>query len=322
MDFYKHLATDAFKQSILELNDPNTTALFTKLICVLEELGIDMSSPDEDTEVMASAYKEDGSLDWGKISSNLVNTLDQAEKARNKIALSPENTLAYRNLLDLKNKYALTFVVTYIDLLARKGLHASVEFADATCSFADSLDRGELLLRFSTVLTPSDFMQLFFEQWPRIEIADFIYKKLKPVLSRFKCAQAMERFASNESLDAYYALPEKLTVYRGCSSSTKDGLSWTTDLDTAKTFAYRRLGMFGKGMFKIRLMTSTQSPVIQQRIADLEYEDTFIVKGYVNKSDLLSFVDGSEKEIVSCKVYVTDEILIQDEDAVKNAKFN
>jgi hypothetical protein len=41
---------------------------------------------------------------------------------------------------------------------------------------------------------------------------------------------------SNEERQAYRALPDKLTVYRGCSSSYPHGASWSLDREVARRF--------------------------------------------------------------------------------------
>jgi hypothetical protein len=44
-------------------------------------------------------------------------------------------------------------------------------------------------------------------------------------------------FLDQESLERYLALPQTVTVYRGCDREHIDGVAWTTSKDVARFFA-------------------------------------------------------------------------------------
>lgn len=92
---------------------------------------------------------------------------------------------------------------------------------------------------------------------------------LNEFLNMFKKANK-EYLMNEECLDAYNALPDKITVYRGtCLQSTTKALSWTTDIDKARWFA----GRFG--------------------------DNGKVHEAQIDKKDVFAyFADGGEKEVV------------------------
>lgn len=92
---------------------------------------------------------------------------------------------------------------------------------------------------------------------------------LNEFLNMFKKANK-EYLMNEECLDAYNALPDKITVYRGtCLQSTTKAMSWTTDVNKARWFA-ERFGDNGK-----------------------------VYEAQINKKDIFAyFADSGEKEIV------------------------
>jgi len=72
---------------------------------------------------------------------------------------------------------------------------------------------------------------------------DFIrHDQWKPIFKRARAAWTLDVF-SDAQREMYEALPDKLTIYRGCNKDIRHGhrrLSWTLDQDVAHWFA--RLG--------------------------------------------------------------------------------
>ena len=92
---------------------------------------------------------------------------------------------------------------------------------------------------------------------------------LSEFLNMFKKANK-EYLMNEENMEAYNALPDKVTVYRGtCLESTTKAMSWTTDIDKARWFA----GRFG--------------------------DNGKVYEAQINKKDIFAyFADSGEKETV------------------------
>lgn len=89
-------------------------------------------------------------------------------------------------------------------------------------------------------------------------------------------------YLTGEEREQYDALPDKVTVYRGCSIEEAengiDGLSWTTDFRTALFFAYRH-GTNGRCVVKAKVDKDKIKAFVDNRkeseciiIAPVEYE--------------------------------------------------
>lgn len=197
------------------------------------------------------------------------------------------------------------------------GKQLTLEVAEQIVNHSGSFIRGRLLVDIKNCLTKDEWFKLFFNYWSMIEIADEIIKDLKLIFENEDMYQIMKKYASKQDFKAYLNLPEKLTVYRGCSTNSVDGLSWTFDIKKAKFFAKRRFDLFSKNSFMIiRIISDIRCPEEQQKYLNMPFEETYIAHATVDKKDCLFFDGRGESELFTCKADIYDSILFESLDDI------
>lgn len=185
--------------------------------------------------------------------------------------------------------------------------------AEQILHHSGSFTRGRLLVDIKPCLTRDEWIKLFFNYWSMIEIADELIDDLKAIFKNEDMSAIMKKYASKEDYKAYLDLPDILTVHRGCSTNSIDGLSWTTDFEKAKFFAKRRFDLFSKNsMMLIRILSDIRCPDEQQKYLTLPFEETYIAHANVNKKDCLFFNDRGESEIFCFKTDIFDSTMFED----------
>lgn len=119
----------------------------------------------------------------------------------------------------------------------------------------NSKNRLERLLELSAAEQPDVFWPVFFDAWP---MCDDTWRLRKSLVKRLKAAAGAARMGILHlpELESFFysGLPDKVTIYRGCSLKRLRGLSWTTDLAVAAGFALGHRGI------------ATPSPVVAQAV--------------------------------------------------------
>lgn len=191
---------------------------------------------------------------------------------------------------------AYHLVTGSVESAVHRNVPVPYAIADDFCSYLQSLDRGILLVRLHDAMPTHTWAKLFVDHWTGIETADYILEPLKAAIDRVGIA-TLRTYMDEDDRAQYDALPDELTVYRGCANGG-DGLSWTLDLKTAEQFVLRKEGAYG-GMMKMRLMVSTCDQGLREDIHNAKPKPVGLYKGTVKKEDCIVFFNRSEQEIFS-----------------------
>jgi hypothetical protein len=101
--------------------------------------------------------------------------------------------------------------------------------------YANSYTRMDEILKFRNKLTRPDWLALIGEGWACCDNLINYYGVLRRILQTTGPLRAMMKPQENA---AYDALPEKITIYRGCGQANMMGMSWTVDKAVANSFPY------------------------------------------------------------------------------------
>jgi hypothetical protein len=107
--------------------------------------------------------------------------------------------------------------------------------ARAACLFRSSYDRLQLVLEYRRHLSGLDWWRLFGNQWSSCDNI-FEYREGIRDLLRAASREQLDAMMTDEELRQLAALPNPLSVYRGCYDLNANGLSWSTDRDVAAKF--------------------------------------------------------------------------------------
>ncbi len=149
------------------------------------------------------------------------------------------------NRLYLGKRKALDAAIASGDWHAVVFLHERPYRLDALWQNADELPDSEFWSLAASVWIDSENI------WQHDRLWRAIFRQPRP---------SHEAFMDPEDREAFDALPETLTVARGCIVGLNEhGLSWTTDAETAKWFANRFADH--KGTPTVRMRTIQKSEV-------------------------------------------------------------
>jgi hypothetical protein len=132
---------------------------------------------------------------------------------------------------------------------ASRALDAAREYV---YRYGDSYNRMEYVMAFKNRLNRSNWLTLLGEVLPDCDNLCSYYNLLRRTL---KTAGPIREMMTPEENAAYDALPDKVTIYRGCGQANMIGMSWSLDKDTANSFPYTH-------RYKVRdplLLTATVS---------------------------------------------------------------
>lgn len=175
--------------------------------------------------------------------------------------------------------------------------------ADLMLSSLDSLDRGTVLMDLFGCMKRDAWCKLFVATWTRIETADFIGEELTCIIERLQMRQ-LRKYMYEDSMEAWDAAPDTLKVYRGCANNGVDGYSWTLDKEIAEDFCKRKVSAFSGGM-RFRLLVSTQSNEMSNKINSNQPRQVKLLEGTVKKKDAVFFWGRGESEVFSPDVKIT-----------------
>ncbi|MEJ5080843.1 hypothetical protein [Ochrobactrum sp. MYb379] len=104
----------------------------------------------------------------------------------------------------------------------------------------NSKNRAQALLDLLKDSPPQIFWPAFQQVWPD---CDDTWLLQDDIVAAMRLAGDARPFLQGADKSFIEALPKDVTIYRGCSRSRVRGLSWTTDLSTAKAFARGHRGI-------------------------------------------------------------------------------
>lgn len=107
----------------------------------------------------------------------------------------------------------------------------------------DSDGRAERFLELTADSAPAVFWQVFHQAWNTCDDTWYLQLDVIEALELNREAQPPHLFWNDEQKVFYGALPELVTVYRGCSRERMRGVSWTTDKTVAEGFARGHRGI-------------------------------------------------------------------------------
>ncbi|MCZ6774642.1 MAG: hypothetical protein O7G83_22025 [Proteobacteria bacterium] len=85
---------------------------------------------------------------------------------------------------------------------------------------------------------PAVFWPVFLDAWPNCDATWELRSDLLYLLRRASASEPSRGYFDPDTLAFYDELPDPATIYRGCSHARVRGVSWTTDRDSAATFAH------------------------------------------------------------------------------------
>lgn len=102
-------------------------------------------------------------------------------------------------------------------------------------NWGNSYERLGLLLDAESLVSRQVFFNVLGEEWGGFDNIRQYKVELKRVFRRASQLE-LDSMMSEDDRRAYKALPNVVTVYRGCYPFNRDGLSWTTCREVAEKF--------------------------------------------------------------------------------------
>jgi hypothetical protein len=138
--------------------------------------------------------------------------------------------------------------------------------------FCDSYSRIPTLLAVSDIIQRDLFFMLLGEIWTESDNISQYKDVLKDKLVNAKRFH-LDLMMDAEEFDKLSKMPQMLEVYRGCYPDNMDGFSWSLDINIAQSF--------------------TQIPRYKR-----DCLPPLLLKGYVNKAEVIFKQNRSESEII------------------------
>lgn len=114
-----------------------------------------------------------------------------------------------------------------------------IEQAEEALRFCNSYDRLPTLLDLSVMMDDSEWLFLLGREWSGCDNISEHSADLFDAI--FNCGVSVcpsKEMMTNEEQDFYDALPDLVTVYRGCYTPNKWGFCWTLDINIAMKFPF------------------------------------------------------------------------------------
>lgn len=144
---------------------------------------------------------------------------------------------------------AFTATDTKIGLNSMNTLFKQMSYEDAKneLAFCNSYTRLPALLEIHWRLSDDDFLRLLGEEWTGFDnINHYVDDLNDTAFLSWSNDTTLREMMTPDERDAYDALPDVVTVYRGCYKINKWGLSWSLSKETAERFPslsrYKRVG--------------------------------------------------------------------------------
>lgn len=158
----------------------------------------------------------------------------------------------------------------------------TVEDADDLLCLAGSKSRGRLLMRLESSMRLDDWMRLVCNNWTACDDLAAVRNEMAEIFANMppKCLRLT---MTPKERKALRALPEAITVYRGCYEHNRDGLSWSLSKAIAEEFVTKN----------------------RYRHDD---KQALLLIGSVNRDRVFLKLDREELEIVSANVAVASVV--------------
>ena len=144
----------------------------------------------------------------------------------------------------------------------------------------DSYSRLDFLIDIWDSYSEDVFLKMFFNWWTSCDTTPLNIEHITNILGELEQLGSLQlKYAMPENLAEYLALPDELTVFRGCYAFNDDGICFSTDKQTAINFVNHA-----------RYKADGNQPIL--------------LTGKVKKADCLFFNDRKESEILSLSVEI------------------
>lgn len=107
----------------------------------------------------------------------------------------------------------------------------------------NSEDRAYEMLRLTQIVDSEVFWRVFHHCWSSCDDTWALNRALLQSLSFHNAEDPARNYMDRKQAKFYKALPDIVTVFRGCSKDRVLGISWTTDVAVAEEFARGHRGM-------------------------------------------------------------------------------
>lgn len=146
----------------------------------------------------------------------------------------------------------------------------SIENADRyLLRHCNSTERPQCVLNMIPLLFPSgsepEFWVWIARKWPLFDLIP--HTKFRNVFRKFRHAWSPDCLP-DAARSRYASLPAKMVVYRGqCASRPVTGLSWTTELEVARSFAVGHRGINNRwpSMFRATVLKKNVAMALEAR---------------------------------------------------------
>ena len=107
---------------------------------------------------------------------------------------------------------------------------------EALLNRVSSYTRMDLLLQSHTMLEESQWVKLFIETWQSCDTKYDTNFMLSMIFKNKDLGELFKKYAPDDMLAEWDALPDELTVYRGCYEFNQDGFCWTLSIEETHIF--------------------------------------------------------------------------------------
>ena len=103
-------------------------------------------------------------------------------------------------------------------------------------SFADSYSALPIILDLRWCMDDDRWLTLLGENWSRFDNVSEYFERIEQLILDF--GNAIPEMMDEAEREAYGALPDVITIYRGCYELNKYGASWSLDRAVAEKFPF------------------------------------------------------------------------------------
>lgn len=112
------------------------------------------------------------------------------------------------------------------------------EYMDQALMLEDSYSRLPRLLEHTLDLSADDWLHLLGEWWECCDNIGQYLDEVRDSVTYHDALTSIHQMMNNEERNAFDALPDELTIYRGCYEINKWGASWSLNREVAEKFPH------------------------------------------------------------------------------------